>query len=121
MPGRDPADESPRVIAPVSQLGYGLTTDLKSANAINHDGPVARQRLDPLRQRGRSVHGDTGQHVGASGEVLGQAEIEQERSAATVIPQGGLQLFGPLVQVSRKDGAIAIQRLANAQCALKLR
>src|SRR5258705_13903177 len=33
----DPADESPGVIAPLSQLGHGPTTDLKSADAIDRD------------------------------------------------------------------------------------
>ena len=94
MPGGDPADESPGVVAPLSQLGHGRTTDLKSANAINHDRPVSRQLLDPVRQRGRSVHGGTRQHIGASGQVPGQTEIKKYRSAIIVILERGLQFLG---------------------------
>jgi hypothetical protein len=45
MPGGDPADESPGVIAALSQLGHGPTTDLKSVNAINRDW-TTRQHID---------------------------------------------------------------------------
>src|SRR6266446_8515391 len=94
MPGGDPADESPGVIAPLSQLGHGPTTDLKSANAINHDRTASRQLLDPARQRGRGVHGGTRQHIGASGQVPGQTEIQKYRLATFVILERGLQLLG---------------------------
>jgi hypothetical protein len=51
MPGSDPADESPGVIAPLSQLGHGPTTDLKSADAINRDRTASRQRRSRRDQR----------------------------------------------------------------------
>ena len=94
MPGGNPTDEGPGVIAPLSQLRHGRATDLKSANAINRYRPVSRQFLDPARQRGRSVHGGTRQHIGASGQVPGLAEIQKHRSAVIVILERGLQLFG---------------------------
>ena len=94
MPGGNPADESPGVIAPLSQLGHGRATDLKSANAINRDRPASRQLLDPARQRGRSVHGGARQHIGASGQVSGLTEIQKYRSASIVALERDLQLFG---------------------------
>jgi hypothetical protein len=93
MPGGDPADESPGVIAPLSQLGHGPTTDLKSANAINHDRTTSRQLLDPARQRGRGVHGGAREHIDASGQVHGQTEIQEYRSAIFVILERDLQLL----------------------------
>src|SRR5215469_4259386 len=47
MPAGDPAHESPGVIAPLSQLVHGRTTDLKSTNAINRDWPASRQLVAP--------------------------------------------------------------------------
>src|SRR5437899_3818204 len=94
MPGGNPADESPGVIASPPQFGHGRATDLKSANAINRDWSVSRQLVDPARQRGRSVHGGTRQHIGASGQVPGQTEIQKYRSATIVILERGLQLLG---------------------------
>ena len=94
MPGGNPADESPGVIAPLSQLGHGRATDLKSANAINRDRPVSRQLLDPTRERGGSVHDGPRQHVDASGQVLGQTEIEKDRPAIIVTRERGLQFLG---------------------------
>src|SRR5438132_14161105 len=52
MPGGNPADESPGVIAPFSQLGHGRATDLKSANAINRD---RRSRGSSLIQLGSAA------------------------------------------------------------------
>ena len=45
MTGIDPAEESPGVIAPLSQLGHGPTTDLKSADAIDRDRTASRHLL----------------------------------------------------------------------------
>src|SRR5215471_9757567 len=63
MPGGNPADESPRVVAPLSKFGHSRATDLKSANAVNRDRPLSRQLIDPALQRRRSVHGGTRQHI----------------------------------------------------------
>src|SRR5499427_837221 len=94
MPSGNPADESPGVKAALSQPGHGRATDLKSANAINRDRPASRQLLDPARQRGRSVHGGTRQHIGASGQIPRQTEIQKYRSAIIVTLKHGLQLLG---------------------------
>ena len=94
MPGGNPADESPGVVTPLSQLGHGRATDLKSANTINHDRPLSRQLFDPAGQRGGSVHGGTRQHIGASQQIPGQAEIQKEGSAIFVVLKRGLQLLG---------------------------
>jgi len=40
------------------------------------------------------VHGGTRQHIGASGRVHGQTEIQKYRSAIIVILERGLQLLG---------------------------
>src|SRR6516162_7680093 len=93
MPSSDPADESPGVIAPLSQLGHGPTTDLKSANAINRDRTVERQLSDPLRQRGRSVHGGTGQHILASGQVHWLTDVQDYRPAIFITFERDLQLL----------------------------
>ena len=94
MPSGDPADESPCVIAPAPQFGHGRATDLKSANAIDHDRTISRQFLDPAWQRGRRVEGGPRHHIGASGQVHGQTEIQKYRSAIFVILKRGLQLLG---------------------------
>ena len=94
MPGSDPADESPGVIAPLSQFGHGPTTDLKSADAINRDRTASRQLLDPARKCGRGVHGGLRQHIGAPGQVHGQAEIQKHWSTIFVIIERCLQLLG---------------------------
>src|SRR5262252_2341292 len=94
MPSGNPADESPGVKAALSQPGHGRATDLKSANAINRDRPASRQLLDPARQRGRSVHGGTRQHIGASGQVPRQTEIQKYGSAIFVTLERALELLG---------------------------
>jgi len=93
VPGRNPADEGPGVIASPSQLGYRGATDLKSANAINRDRSASWQLLDPTRRRRRSVHGSTRQHIGASREILGETEIQKYRSAIIVILERRLELL----------------------------
>ena len=73
MPGSDPADESPGVIARLSQVGHGPTIDLKSADEIDPDRTASRQLLDPARKCDRGVHGGPRQHIGAPGKVYRQA------------------------------------------------
>jgi hypothetical protein len=52
MPRSDPADESPGVIAPLSQLGHGPTTDLKSADAIDRDRTASQFPAAAIRGGG---------------------------------------------------------------------
>jgi hypothetical protein len=89
MPSGNPADESPGVVTPLSQLGHGRATDLKSTNTIDHDRPLSRQLFDPAGQRGGSVPGGTRQHIGASRQIPGQAEIQKEGSAIFVVLKRG--------------------------------
>ena len=88
MPGGDAPGESPRVVASPTQFSDGSATNLKSADAINGDRPVPRQLLDPLCQRGRGVHGRARQHIAASGEVHGQAEIQKHWLAILILERG---------------------------------
>src|SRR4029077_5019727 len=53
MPGGDPAFPRSRVEPLASQLAHGFAADLKPADAIHRDRPVARQVLDPARQGAR--------------------------------------------------------------------
>src|SRR5262249_778649 len=65
VPGGDPALDRPSVKALPPELGHGFAADLKSADAIHRDRPVARQVLDPARQGAWRVHLGTWQHVRA--------------------------------------------------------
>src|ERR1043166_9750442 len=57
----------------------GLAADLKSADAIHRDWPVARQVLDPARQGSWRVHLGAWQHVRAPWQVPGLADIQKHR------------------------------------------
>src|ERR1041385_6509812 len=69
VPGGDPALDRPGVEALTPQLGDGFAADLKSADAIHRDWPVARQVLDPARQGPWRVHLGAWQHVRAPWQV----------------------------------------------------
>src|SRR6516225_11425060 len=111
MPGGDTSGESPCVVASPAQFSDGSATNLKSADAINDDRPVPRQLLDPLCQRGRSVHGGTAQHVGASWQVSRLTEIEQYRSPLLRIVKRGVQFLGRNPRLVLRRRAIGQEKL----------
>ena len=87
--GSDPADESPGVIAPLSQLGHGPTTDLKSADATDRDRTASRQTLDPARSAaGAWMVAPTSISV-RRGQVHGQARHTDDKFPAAAIRVAG--------------------------------
>src|SRR5262249_31891061 len=94
VPGGNASYESPPLITSPSQFIHGFTANLESANAIDSNRSVSRQLLDPARQRSRSVHGSTGEHISASGQVPGKTEIQKHRSVIIIIRESSHQLLG---------------------------
>src|SRR5262245_9864614 len=87
VPGCDAARQVPCVETAAPQFGDCIAADLEAIDAIGDDRLAARQVRGPGGDRFRGADLRVRQHVRTLGEVLGEADVENENVLAALKPR----------------------------------